>query len=66
MGRQKRVLTVFVCDRCRWEWVPKDAAKPPERCPKCKSPYWDRPERMREDLPRAKRRRRRVGEPIGS
>lgn len=34
----------FRCERCEHEWVPRDKAAPdPKVCPKCKSPYWDRP-----------------------
>lgn len=33
----------FKFERCDHEWVPRDRAQPPVVCPKCKSPYWDRP-----------------------
>ena len=33
----------YRCERCGGEWVPKDAQKEPIACPKCKSPYWNRP-----------------------
>lgn len=29
----------YRCVRCGHEWLPRD----PKVCPKCKSPYWDRP-----------------------
>jgi hypothetical protein len=32
----------YRCERCTHEWVPK-AETPPRVCPKCKSPYWDKP-----------------------
>jgi|GEM_PF-5311554 len=32
------------CERCEHEWVPREGP-PPRVCPKCKSPYWDRPRR---------------------
>ena len=32
----------YECERCSHQWVPRDD-KPPKVCPKCKSPYWDRP-----------------------
>jgi predicted Zn-ribbon and HTH transcriptional regulator len=38
-------LLGFHCERCGGEWVPRDIEKPPRVCPKCKSPYWDRPRR---------------------
>lgn len=34
------------CYRCEHAWKPKDLAELPEICPKCKSPYWDRPRKM--------------------
>jgi hypothetical protein len=42
----KRQITVtqYVCERCGWEWLPREATKP-RICPSCKSPYWDRPRR---------------------
>jgi ribosomal protein L37AE/L43A len=35
-------VTAYVCSRCEHQWVPRSAQKP-VICPKCKSPYWDRP-----------------------
>lgn len=29
--------------RCGHEWLPRDKKENPRVCPKCKSPYWDRP-----------------------
>ncbi|UVT15124.1 MAG: hypothetical protein H8K04_15045 [Nitrospira sp.] len=34
------------CHRCGKEWWPRQPRKP-ARCPGCKSPYWDRPRRIR-------------------
>ena len=31
------------CERCQHEWVPRDFDQEPSVCPKCKSPYWNRP-----------------------
>ena len=31
------------CYRCGHEWRPNNLETPPRVCPKCKSPYWDRP-----------------------
>ena len=31
------------CYRCGHEWLPYDKNSQPRVCPKCKSPYWDRP-----------------------
>lgn len=32
----------FQCTRCSHTWVPREEGKPLV-CPKCKSPYWDKP-----------------------
>ncbi|PJE81681.1 hypothetical protein COU58_01180 [Candidatus Pacearchaeota archaeon CG10_big_fil_rev_8_21_14_0_10_32_42] len=30
------------CHRCEHKWIPRDK-EPPQICPKCKSPYWQKP-----------------------
>jgi hypothetical protein len=30
----------------RHEWIPRKAKEEPRVCPKCKSPYWNRPRRQ--------------------
>jgi uncharacterized CHY-type Zn-finger protein len=35
-------LKGFVCERCNHKWVPREDEMP-KVCPKCKSPYWDKP-----------------------
>ena len=35
----------YVCERCEHEWIPKNKDDKPRVCPKCKSPYWDKPRR---------------------
>jgi DNA-directed RNA polymerase subunit RPC12/RpoP len=37
-------LAIFKCARCGHEWTPRLAERP-RLCPKCKSPYWDKPRR---------------------
>lgn len=32
--------------RCGHEWLPREATDKPRVCPKCKSPYWDRPKQF--------------------
>lgn len=39
----KITLSGFRCERCGHEWVPKEQGTEPTVCPKCKSPYWNRP-----------------------
>jgi predicted Zn-ribbon and HTH transcriptional regulator len=46
---EKVTVMGFRCQRCGHTWVPRDSAKPPRICPKCKSPYWDRPRRAPAD-----------------
>ena len=33
----------YRCERCAHEWIPKGFEREPAVCPKCKSPYWNRP-----------------------
>jgi DNA-directed RNA polymerase subunit RPC12/RpoP len=40
-------LSGFRCERCSHEWLPRDKDQPPRVCPKCKSPYWDKPRKRR-------------------
>src|SRR5882724_2849698 len=35
----------FQCSRCGHKWLPREGIEHPQVCPKCKSPYWDRPRR---------------------
>lgn len=32
-----------VCYRCKHKWVQRNKNEKPAVCPKCKSPYWDKP-----------------------
>jgi len=34
------------CDRCGHEWTPRSEAVP-IACPRCKSPYWNRPRKKK-------------------
>ena len=38
-------MPTLSCFRCNHNWIPR-AARLPKSCPRCHSPYWDRP-RMR-------------------
>jgi DNA-directed RNA polymerase subunit RPC12/RpoP len=58
MGLVKVTTWGYRCQRCEHEWVPRglkpsaDGGKPeesaetPRVCPKCKSPYWDKPRQV--------------------
>lgn len=37
------MLKGYKCERCTHTWVPRDFKEKPRVCPKCKSPYWDKP-----------------------
>lgn len=50
----KVTLTGNRCERCDHEWVPR-ANSEPTVCPRCKSPYWNRP---RKDAKKSSPRRR--------
>lgn len=34
-------LPRYKCNRCGHSWIPR-TENPPQTCPKCKSPYWDK------------------------
>lgn len=38
-------LIGYECERCDHKWVPRRPKETPRVCPKCKSPYWNRPRR---------------------
>jgi predicted Zn-ribbon and HTH transcriptional regulator len=37
------MLKGFRCERCEHTWIPRNEEERPTVCPKCKSPYWDKP-----------------------
>ena len=37
------------CERCEYEWKPQTGNENPIRCPKCGSPYWNRPKTKKEE-----------------
>ncbi len=43
----EKTVWAFRCERCGHEWIPRKPwgeGKPlPTVCPKCKSPYWNKP-----------------------
>ena len=43
-------LPTLTCTRCGATWHPRTEGKPPKRCPKCRTPYWDTPRRNRSPL----------------
>jgi predicted Zn-ribbon and HTH transcriptional regulator len=43
MARVPITVMGYRCERCNHEWIPRDFEKEPAVCPKCKSPYWNRP-----------------------
>src|SRR5262245_47232527 len=43
LARVSVTLMGYRCERCVHEWVPRYFQAEPRVCPKCKSPYWNRP-----------------------
>jgi hypothetical protein len=39
------------CERCNYEWIPRNLQVEPEMCPKCKSPYWNKPRKEGKGTP---------------
>jgi predicted Zn-ribbon and HTH transcriptional regulator len=46
-GMVKVQVDAWKCERCEHVWLPRDPDTKPRVCPKCKSPYWDRPRRAK-------------------
>ncbi len=64
----KLMLEGYKCERCGHEWVKRSTTEgDPVICPKCKSPYWNKPRRsevptnVAEAMKEAKSGRRRKG-----
>ncbi len=36
----------YRCERCGHVWIPR-GEETPRVCPKCKSPYWNKPRRVK-------------------
>ena len=43
MAKVKILVEGFQCERCSHKWAPRLKKETPRVCPKCHSPYWDRP-----------------------
>ncbi len=43
MAQVPITLMGYRCERCEHEWLPRDKEHEPRVCPRCKSPYWNRP-----------------------
>lgn len=41
-------LKGYQCERCEHTWLPRESEQEPRVCPKCKSPYWNRPRQNKE------------------
>jgi DNA-directed RNA polymerase subunit RPC12/RpoP len=49
----KVMLEGYRCERCGHQWLPRSTTEgDPVICPKCKSPYWNKPRRSETDLAR--------------
>ena len=60
MGMVKVQIWGFRCERCGHEWVPRNTSgdAEPRVCPRCKSPYWDRPRQAKKTSKTKKAARR--------
>ena len=45
MGKSEVCKQGLRCERCNHVWVPYNINKLPTACPKCHSPYWNKPRR---------------------
>ena len=47
MGKVTLSVEGYKCERCEHEWIPRNKTDEPAVCPKCKSPYWNKPRRQK-------------------
>ena len=47
VGMAKVQVWAWKCERCEHIWVPREVEVEPRVCPKCKSPYWNRPRKVK-------------------
>jgi predicted Zn-ribbon and HTH transcriptional regulator len=40
-------VKIFNCKRCGWEWASRKER--PVICPKCKTPYWDKERKIKDE-----------------
>lgn len=46
MGKVPITVMGYRCERCDYEWIPRALTEDdPKVCPRCKSPYWNRPKK---------------------
>jgi DNA-directed RNA polymerase subunit RPC12/RpoP len=46
----KIMLEGYECERCGHTWIPRETTEgDPLVCPKCKSPYWNKPRKTETD-----------------
>jgi predicted Zn-ribbon and HTH transcriptional regulator len=48
MAEFKIEIISYKCDRCGHRWIPREKEKP-TICPKCKSPYWNKPRKNKKE-----------------
>lgn len=48
MAKVKLSVEGFRCERCEHEWIPRNKEDEPSVCPKCKSPYWNKPRKNKQ------------------
>lgn len=46
MARVPITVMGYQCERCDHQWIPRDFDTEPRVCPKCKSPYWNKPRKQ--------------------
>jgi len=48
MGKIKITFDGYGCERCGHKWLPRND-NAPIVCPKCKSPYWNMPKKIKDE-----------------
>ena len=47
VAKIKITVDAYKCERCKHEWQARNKEQYPKVCPKCKSPYCDKPRKQK-------------------
>ncbi len=59
MAKTEITVPGYKCERCGHEWKPRRKEEPTV-CPKCKSPYWNKPKTLKQSDTDKKKKRGRI------
>lgn len=48
MATLTKKVRICRCERCGFDWQPREGNQNPKICPECKTPYWDVPKEQKQ------------------